>query len=137
MKGTILTHGLIAGLLIAATMFIGLNQQSKEEAPQFSQWIGYLIMIVALSLVFVGIKRYRDRELGGVIKFGTAFLLGLGITAVASVIYVVGWEINLSLTDYAFADDYARSVIAGKQAAGVAGEELAAEIAKMEEFKQQ
>ncbi|MFQ5350420.1 MAG: DUF4199 domain-containing protein, partial [Thermoanaerobaculia bacterium] len=75
--------------------------------------------------------------LGGVIRFGTAFLLGLGIAAVASVIYVVGWEVNLSLTDYAFADDYSRSIIAGKEAAGVSGAELEAEIARLEEFKRQ
>ena len=43
MKGTMLTHGLIAGFLIAITMFVGLNQQSQEETPQFSQWVGYLI----------------------------------------------------------------------------------------------
>ena len=137
MKGTIITHGLVAGVLIAVTMFVGLNLQSGEEEPQFSQWVGYLIMIVALSLVFVGVKRYRDRQLGGVIRFGTAFLLGLGITLVASVIYVAAWEVNLSLTDHAFADDYARSVVAGKKAAGVSGAELEAEIAKLEEFKQQ
>ena len=137
MKGTMLTYGLVAGVLIAITMFVGLNLQSGEETPRFSQWVGYLIMIVALSLIFVGVKRYRDRELGGVIRFGTAFLLGLGITEVASVIYVAAWEGNLSLTDYAFADDYTRSVIAGKEAAGVSGAELEAEIAKMEEFKRQ
>ena len=40
-------------------------------------------MIVALSVIFLGVKRYRDQELGGVIRFGTAFMLGLGIAAVA------------------------------------------------------
>ena len=40
-------------------------------------------MLVALSLIFVGVKRYRDVECGGVIRFGRAFLLGLGIAAVA------------------------------------------------------
>ena len=29
-----------------------------------------------VRLVFVGIKRYRDQELGGVIRFGTAALVG-------------------------------------------------------------
>ena len=137
MKGTILTYGLIAGLIIAFTMFLGLNAQSGEEAPRFSQLAGYLIMIVALSMIFVGVKRYRDKELGGVIRFGTAFLLGLGITAVASVVYVVGWEINLSLTDYAFAEDYSRSVLAGLEAKGASAAELEAEAARMEQFKQQ
>ena len=42
----------------------------------------YLVMLVALSMVFVGIKQYRDQALGGVIKFGPALLVGLGISAV-------------------------------------------------------
>lgn len=137
MQRIILTYGAVAGIIIIGSMIVGIYYASQEEAPRFSHLAGYLIMIVALSCIFVGIKRYRDRELGGVIRFGTAFLLGLGITAVASVVYVAAWEVNLSLTDYAFADDYARSVIAGKEAAGVGGADLEAEVAKMEEFKQQ
>lgn len=137
MKGAMLTHGVIAGLMIALVSFLGLNAQSGEEVPEFSPLVGYLIMIVALSLIFVAVKRYRDNQLGGVIRFSTAFLLGLGITAVASVIYVAGWEVNLRLTDYAFAEDYSRSVIAAKRAEGVEGDALEAEIAKMEEFQRQ
>ena len=137
MKGTILTYGLISGIVIALTMFVGLAIQSQEETPQFSQLVGFLIMIVALSVIFIGVKRYRDRELGGVIRFGTAFLLGLGIALVASVIYVVAWEISLSITDYAFAQDYSRSVIAGLEADGISGAELEAEIAKLEKFERQ
>ncbi len=137
MKKIILTYGAIAGIIVIGAIILGTYLAGQAEEPQFSQLAGYLIMVVALSCIFVGIKRYRDRELGGVIKFGTAFLLGLGITAVASLVYVVAWEVNLSLTDYAFADDYARSILAGKEAAGVSGAELAAATAEMEEFKQQ
>ncbi len=103
---------------------------------EFQEWVGYLIMIVALSMIFVGIKRYRDRELGGVIKFGTAIFLGLGITLVASVIYVAVWEVNLELTDHAFIDQYTESIIAGKQAEGVEGAELEALTAEMATLKQ-
>ena len=39
---------------------------------------GYLTMIIVLSLIFVGIKRYRDKDLGGVIKFLPALGLGAG-----------------------------------------------------------
>ncbi len=32
-----------------------------------SMWFGYLVMLTALSLVFVGVRRFRDIECGGVI----------------------------------------------------------------------
>lgn len=44
---------------------------------------------------------------------------------------------SLNLTDYAFIEDYTRSVIAEKKAAGVAGAELEALVAEMETMKAQ
>ena len=65
-----------------------------------SLWYGYLLMLVVLTIMFVGIKRYRDVECGGVIRFGRAFGLGLGIAAFAALAYVVIFEIYLALTGY-------------------------------------
>lgn len=58
------------------------------------------------------------------------------MTLVASVIYVAAWEVNLTLTDYSFIDDYTESVIAGKEAAGVAGSELEAAVEEMTQLKE-
>ena len=137
MKKTILTYGAISGLVIIVNCILSAYFAGQAEVPKFSELLGYLVMIVALSCIFVAVKRYRDRELGGVIRFGTAFLLGLAITVIASLVYVAAWEVNLSLTDYAFADDYMRSMVADKKAAGISGAELEAEIARLERFKQQ
>ena len=100
------------------------------------EWLGYLILILALSLIFTGIKRYRDQQLGGVIKFGTAVKLGVLITLVASILYVVVWEINLSITDYQFIDQYTQGLIAHQEASGVQGSELEALKASMEQMKE-
>jgi len=124
MKKLILIYGVVSGAIIIGSSIIGINAASGNEEAEFTAWMGYLIMVVALSMVFVGVKRHRDRELGGVIKFGTAFLVGLGISVVASVIYVLGWEMNLAMTDYAFIEQYTSSVIRTKTAAGLAGAEL-------------
>jgi hypothetical protein len=109
---------------------------SGGEGGFSSQWFGYLIMIVALSLIFVGIKRYRDLECGGVIRFGQALLLGMGIAAVAGVAYVLVWEIYLASTDYTFIETYTTSLIEAKKAEGLAGVALQEEIVKMEEMRE-
>lgn len=56
--------------------------------------IGYTGMVIALSLVFFGIKSFRDNQLGGSITFSKAFLIGMAITMIASVFYAVAWEIT-------------------------------------------
>jgi hypothetical protein len=97
--------------------------------------IGYSIMLIALSTVFVAIKRRRDVDLGGVIRFWPAFGLGLGISLVAGVLYVVAWESAVAVTHSDFASTYANALIEQQKAKGVTGEALAKFIAGMEQFK--
>ncbi len=137
MKKYILTYGVISGLVIIGSIVFSLVLSNAGENMPALEWLGYLIMIVAFSVIFVGIKRYRDQELGGVIKFGTAFKLGFGITLVASIIYVIVWEINLAATDYAFIDEYVASMIESKEADGVSAVELEELTAEMDKLKVQ
>ncbi len=123
-----LVYGAIAGVVIITVISLGMFMSDNSG----SSVVGYLTMLVALSLIFVAIKRYRDRELGGVIKFFPAFGLGLGITAVAGVVHALGWELNLWLTDYAFMEEYKQTLIAGYEAKGITGEALAAKVEKVE-----
>jgi amino acid transporter len=131
----ILTYGTIAGVVIMGSFFLGVALDSEGSSWAALEWLGYLTMIVALSMIFLAVKRYRDQELGGVIKFGTAFKLGLGISLVASAIYVVSWEANLAFTDYAFIGEYTESVLQSKRAEGVEGAELVALEADMAEMR--
>ena len=120
-----LIYGSISGLVVIGTMILGFVFDSGADKGALSgQLFGYLIMLVALTLVFVGVKRHRDVNHGGVIKFLPAFLTGLAIAAVAGVFYVIGWEAYLAATDHAFIEEYAAGVIAKKEAAGVSGAEL-------------
>lgn len=125
-----LVYGLIVGTVNMVAMMAALFLLDPATMSG-SEWLGYLSMIVAFSFVFVGIRRYRDRELGGVIRFGTAMKVGLGIVLVASLMYVIVWEINLAATDYAFMEDYAASVVAERAAEGASPEEVEAVRAEM------
>jgi uncharacterized membrane protein YhaH (DUF805 family) len=132
----ILIFGAAAGLLVAVPMCL-MVANSEPGSAGTSHLVGYLVMLLALSLVFVGVKRLRDRELGGVIRFGPALLAGLGISAVAAVIYVVGWEITLAVTDFAFIDAYSSSAVEAARAKGASAAEIEAVVAKMEDFRRQ
>jgi hypothetical protein len=133
----ILSYGTIAGLIVGIELFSLTVLYKGHAPPPYGALVGYLTMLVALSAVFVAIKRHRDQELGGVIGFWPAFGLGLAISAVAGVLYVLAWEAALAVTHSDFAGEYARMLIEAKKAKGVSGDALAAFTAEMERFKLQ
>ncbi|MEJ1968211.1 MAG: DUF4199 domain-containing protein [Rhizomicrobium sp.] len=131
-----LIFGSLSGLVVIVGIIVSLALPHRGNSAS-SEWLGYLIMILALSMIFFGIKRHRDTVLGGVIRFVPALLLGLGIAAMAGVVYVVVWEIYLAATHYTFIDTYTSAVLAAKRAEGLSGAALDAQIAQMQALKAQ
>ena len=125
MLGKILAYGGLAGLIVGA-VGSGLTIAMADNPPDMSvgMLIGYATMLVALSAVFVAIKRHRDRDLGGVIRFLPALGLGLGVSAVAGIIYALAWEATLQVTGMDYGAKYAEHIVAVEEAKGVAGEAL-------------
>ena len=126
----ILAYGAIAGAIAISVLTFGLASDLSNHTS--SLWFGYLVMLVALSLILVGVKRYRDVECGGVIRFGRAFGLGLAIAAVAGVVYSIGWEIYLAASGTDFMADYTRSVLDGMRADGATPAAIQAKAAEMQ-----
>ena len=100
-----LVYGLIAGMVIMLVI-LGGSALAPNAAVFQTVWFGYTVMVVAMTFLFVGVKRYRDIEKGGVIRFLPALGMGLAIGVVAVVAYVGIWEIYLAATHYAFIEQY-------------------------------
>lgn len=137
MARTILTYGIISGLIVIVWAIFGFNLSFGGGLSFLSVWMGYLTMLLVLSSIFVAVKRYRDEHQGGVITFGTGLLLGLGIAATAGVVYVAVWEIYLFATEYVFIDHYTQSIIDSRRAAGASDADTGALVAEMEKMKAQ
>lgn len=121
-----LIYGGLASIVLAA--FIAVTAFLNHKV----QWVatltfGYSVMLVAMSFIFVGVKRYRDVERGGVIRFFPALGLALLIALIATIAYTLIWEMYLAATHYRFMDDYIASALAKARAGG----KSAAEIARM------
>ncbi|MBE1299811.1 MAG: DUF4199 family protein [Alteromonadaceae bacterium] len=112
MNKKLFAFGAAAGMFTIVSMIIGM------EFGNSSVWLGFLLMIIALSCIFVAIKQKRDQELGGLITFKQAFSTGISIALVATGAYVVLWDIYLHITDFKFLDLYAESLIADARANG-------------------
>src|ERR1700733_8867401 len=133
----ILSYGLVAGLIVGVPLSVLTIAMNGHAMTRFGMVIGYTLMLIALSTVFVAIKRRRDVDLGGVIRFWPAFGLGLGISFVAGILYVAAWETAVAVTHSDFAGTYANALIDQEKAKGVTGEALAKFGAGMEQVKVQ
>ena len=94
MKKIILTYGLIAGVLSMIFTFL-IATLCDRDMIDFSkaELVGYASMVIALSMIFFGIKSYRDNYGSGTITFWKGVQIGILITAIGSVMYIAGAEL--------------------------------------------
>jgi hypothetical protein len=131
MKKTVLTFGLIAGIMISVLMDSSLLLANKI-GPSHSMLVGYTIMVASFLLVYFGIRSYRDNVLDGQISFGRAFTCGLLITLITSVCYVVSWEILYFNFMPHFMDSYFAAQIHKAQSSGLNPAATAAQVAAIQ-----
>ena len=130
----ILKYGLIAGLVVGGIDFVMFTTMDQHDFEN-GMLIGYSIMLVALSAVFIGVKRHRDLELGGVIRFWPAFGMGVAISFIAGVFYVLSWEASQAVTGGDFAATYSNFVLEQARAKGESAAAIAKMSAELAEFK--
>ncbi|CAN5536831.1 hypothetical protein BH10ACI2_BH10ACI2_14450 [soil metagenome] len=94
MRKIVISFGLAAGAIMIACIFLEGTLVSRGIVQTaWMEMIGYATMLVSLSMVFFGIKSYRDNHAGGVITFWKGFQIGVLISLIASVLYFCGGEL--------------------------------------------
>jgi hypothetical protein len=134
MLRNILIFGVIGGVIVGTPMVLMTALSGGKALYEGGMVMGYTIMLIALSTVFIAIKRQRDINGGGVIKFWPALGLGLGITLVASVFYSAAWELAQAISQVDFTSVYAAAQIEELKAKGASPEKIAATAAEMAKF---
>jgi len=135
MKKTVLTFGLIGGVVISVLM-LGSIPLARKIGFDKAEFVGYTIMVAAFLMVFFGIRSYRENVGGGTISFGRAFAVGALITLITSGCYVVTWEIMYFKLMPNFANDYANYLVEKMRAAGNSQQVIDAKLQQMKQFKQ-
>ncbi|GAA0549819.1 uncharacterized protein DUF4199 [Chitinophaga japonensis] len=136
MKKNVLVFGLISGLIITTMMVISIAMCYSRENFEGNVVVGYAAMILAFSLIFIGVRNFRNKYNNGVISFGKAFKIGLYITLIASTMYVVVWLIDYYLFIPDFMDKYTAHVLRQAENDGAGAAELAKKAEEMAKFKQ-
>jgi Protein of unknown function (DUF4199) len=135
MKKIVLTFGLISGAIVAALMAITLPL-IRSGYLEHSAVLGYTSMVLALLLVFFGIRSYRENVGGGTITFGKGFHVGILITLIACAVYVISWEIIYFNFMPDFMDHYAASTIAKMRTSGATEAAILATTKEMAHWKE-
>jgi hypothetical protein len=124
MKKSILIFGLVSGIILGAfVLSIGILTHVFHGHIE-NEVVGYSAMIIAFSFIFVGTKNFRDKYNQGVVGFGKAFLIGLGISLIGSTIYVGAWLIEYYCFMPDFMDKYSASLIQKAQHSNLSPEAL-------------
>ena len=135
MKKTVLTFGLISGAIMTAMMFATLPFTNSPWLQAHSMFIGYTTMVLSFMLVFFGIRSYRENIGGGTITFGRAFAVGILITLISSILYVITWEI-MYFGIPSFGERFMTMCVAHVKNSGASPEAIQTQLKSVEVFRQ-
>ncbi|HEX6124751.1 MAG TPA: DUF4199 domain-containing protein [Pyrinomonadaceae bacterium] len=140
MQRIVIVYGLIAGFIasVLLSLWMYFFHQGIVNLDN-GELVGYGSMIIALSMVFFGVRSYRDNQNGGVISFWKGVKVGLLISLIAAVVYAVGWEIYMLIspdTVNRFFDSYTEHALNKLREGGATPEEMERTIHEMAGFRE-
>jgi hypothetical protein len=137
MKKVILVYGIIAGIIVSAIMVITQPLLGEGKVSyDYGMLIGYSSMVISLSMVFFGIKAYRDQYLNGKISFVQACKVGIMIALLASFMYATTWEIYYRTTASDYMEKYTEHYLEKMETEGASTEEINSMRVEMEDFSE-
>jgi len=89
MKKNILVFGLIIGTVLCINMITVIQMMYNDPDFKANDVIGYTVMVVTFSLIYFGVRNYRNNYLGHFISFGKALKIGALIAFVGATLYVI------------------------------------------------
>lgn len=131
MKKIILIFGLVIGAILATNAIIHMNMMYSNPDYKGNDVIGYATLVIIFSLIYFGVRNYRNNYLDGKISFLQAFKTGALICFIASTVYVIFGLLYY----YFFAPDFI-DVFTDYMIRNSAPDEVEATTAQMANFKE-
>jgi hypothetical protein len=135
MKKTILTFGLISGA-ISSLMMVATVPFADRIGFDKGAVIGYTAIVLSFLLVFFGIRSYRDNLGNGQITLTKGFAVGISITLISCICYVVTWEVLYFHFLPGFMDKYGAHMIEKLKASGVGPDAIHAQLQQIRKYKE-
>jgi hypothetical protein len=131
MKKIVWIYGLVIGVIISANTIVMMSMMKTNPGFEGNEVVGYAAMVILFSLIFFGVRNYRNKLLDGVISFGKAFKTGFLIALVGSTLYVASGLLYMHFFMPEFIDLYIEFVLKNTPP-----EQLQAKTTEMTNFKE-
>jgi Protein of unknown function (DUF4199) len=135
MRKIVVTFGLISGA-ISSLMMIALVSFGDRIGFDRGAIIGNTSIVLSFLMVFFGIRTYRDNIGNGQITFLKAFAVGLSITLISCIIYVVTWEMIYYNFIPGFWDAYGAHLVQKLTASGASPAAIEAQLQQVRKYKE-
>jgi hypothetical protein len=135
LKKTVLVFGLISGA-ISSLSFVAMVAFGHNIGIEQGTVIGYTTIVLSFLLVFFGVRSYRDNVGDGQITFVKGFAVGISITLISCVCYVVTWEIVYYKFIPDFWDIYGGHLVDKLKASGASPALIDARLQELRKYKE-
>jgi Protein of unknown function (DUF4199) len=136
MRKTILTFGLISGA-ISSLLMIAIVAFGNRIGFDRGAVIGYTSIVLSFLMVFFGIQSYHDNIGNGQITFLKAVAVGISITLISCICYVLTWEIIYYNFLPGFWDKYGAHLAEKLRASGASPAAVQAKLQQVAKHKEQ
>lgn len=130
MKKIILTYGIVSGALISILMATSVLMFKDGTDFNDNMIFGIIIMIVALLIAFLAVWKFRkvDNEK---YNYKRAFLVGLGVSFISSLMYVLTWEVVYNFYFPDFMEKYSEYCVKQLADSGASADAVTAKQTEM------
>lgn len=133
MKKIVITFGLISGA-ISSIMMVGTVPFADQIGFDNGALIGYTAIVLSFMMVFFGIRSYRDNVAGGQMSFSRGFKVGILITLISCVFYVLTWQVLYRTVMSDFGEKYMAYELDKAKTEGASAADLQKQAAEMKKF---
>jgi amino acid transporter len=135
MRKIVVTFGLISGA-VSSLIMIALVTFGDRIGFDRGAVIGNTSIVLSFLMVFFGIRTYRDNIGNGQITFLKGFTVGISITLISCVCYVVTWEVIYYSFLPDFWDKYGAHLVEKLRASGASDAAVQAKLEELTKYKE-
>jgi len=135
MRKIVVTFGLISGA-ISSLIMIALVTFGHRIGFDRGAVIGNTSIVLSFLMVFFGIRTYRDNIGNGQITFLKACVVGVSITLISCIFYVVTWEVIYYNFMPGFWDAYGAHLVQKLAASGANPAAIQAKLEQVRKYKE-